>query len=66
MAVLPGAFRDGEVGELELELGLDETHSVLSHIQQYVADADRPGTLFCHLKKLARETWLWLAYWFIS
>ena len=49
MAVLPGALRDGEVGEFQLELGLDETHPVLPHIKQHVAYVDWPGTLFCDL-----------------
>ena len=51
MAVLPGALRDGEVGEFELELGLDQTHPVLPHIKQHVAYVDGPGTLLCDLNE---------------
>ena len=47
--MLPGALGDGEVAELELELGLDEAHPVLPHLQQHVTDVHRTGTLLLHL-----------------
>ena len=53
--MLPGALGDGEVAELELELGLDEAHPVLPHLQQHVADVHRTGALLLHLNLFQGE-----------